>query len=55
MKVKIEMTVAVDPEEWRDAYGTADSDADVRDEVRRWAWNALRYHPDGLIEVSGAE
>jgi hypothetical protein len=51
MKVKIELTVAVDPVEWSETYGI-DADAPVvRDDVKRWAANALSHHPDGLIEL----
>lgn len=57
MKVKIELTVAVDPQEWAETYGLGnDPDnpvdrAEVRDDVKRWATNALAHHPDGLIEL----
>jgi hypothetical protein len=54
MKVKIELTVAVDPQEWQETYGLNEkSDAAVRDDVKRWAANQLAHHPDGLIELMG--
>jgi hypothetical protein len=54
MKVKIELTVAVDPQEWQETYGLADdSAAGIRDDVKRWAANQLSHHPDGLIELVG--
>lgn len=51
MKVKIELTVAVDPDEWDETYGTGNAPAQVRDDVRRWAANTLSHHPDGLLEL----
>lgn len=51
MKVKIELMVGVDPEAWDEAYGTGPSEADVADDVRRWAANAVSHHPDGLVEL----
>lgn len=55
MKVKITLTVAVDPDEWDETYGTGNDAASVRDDVRRWATAALSHHPDGLIELVGAD
>jgi hypothetical protein len=54
MKVKIEMTVAVDPVEWAETYGMESDPASVRDDVKRWAANAIAHHPDGLIELMAA-
>lgn len=60
MKVKIELTVAVDPQEWAETYGLGgDSEnpvdqAAVRDDVKRWATNTLSHHPDGLVELMHA-
>lgn len=55
MKVKIELTVAVDPDEWDETYGCGADPVTVRDDVKRWATNTLAHHPDGLIElVKGA-
>lgn len=56
MKVKINITVAVDPDEWAETYGMLDDDgmvdaANIRDDVKRWAATALSHHPDGLIEL----
>jgi hypothetical protein len=60
MKIKIELTVAVDHEEWAETYGLGNNpgnpvdQAEVRDDVKRWATNALSHHPDGLIELVSA-
>ena len=52
MRVEIQLTVAVDPDEWYETYGCGSgSPADVRDDVKRWAANTLAHHPDGLIEL----
>lgn len=51
MKVQISLTVAVDPDEWDETYGTGRDAASVRDDVKRWAANAVSHHPDGLIEL----
>lgn len=51
MQIKIEITVAVDPDEWADTYGIASDAASIRDDVRRWATTNLSHHPDGLIEL----
>lgn len=51
MKIRIELTVAVDPEEWYETYGTSSDEAGIRDEVRRWATNAITHHPDGIVEL----
>jgi hypothetical protein len=51
MRVKIEITVAVDPGKWADTYGIANDEVSVRDDVKRWATNTLSHHPDGLIEL----
>lgn len=51
MRVKIEITVAVDPTEWADTYGITNDAVSVRHDVKRWATNALSHHPDGLIEL----
>jgi hypothetical protein len=57
MKVRINLTVAVDHVEWAETYGLGDDpdnpvdQAEIRDDVQRWAANALSHHPDGLIEL----
>jgi hypothetical protein len=51
MKVKIDMTVAVDLDEWAETYGLEKDSATVRDDVKRWAANAVAHHPDGLVEL----
>jgi hypothetical protein len=51
MRVTIHLTVAVDPDEWNETYGTGNEPAQVRDDVKRWAANTLAHHPDGLIEL----
>jgi hypothetical protein len=51
MKVKIEITVAVDPVAWDETYGTGSDGPAVRDDVKRWAANTLSHHPDGLVEL----
>lgn len=51
MRVRIELTVAVDPAEWSETYGCDADAATVRDDVKRWAATALAHHPDGLIEL----
>lgn len=53
MKIKIELTVAVDPDEWSETYGLGwgPSPAEIRDDVKRWACNAICHHPDGLVEL----
>lgn len=54
MKVKIEFTVAIDPTEWAETYGLdKDDGAAIRDDVKRWAANAVSHHPDGLVELMG--
>jgi hypothetical protein len=52
MRVKIEFTVAVDPVEWDETYGCGSDAASVRDDVKRWAANAVSHHPDGLVEFA---
>lgn len=54
MKVEIRLTVAVDRDEWSETYGIGNDPASVRDDVKRWASNALSHHPDGLIELMHA-
>lgn len=52
MKVRIEIEVAFDPDEWAETYGFENDDhAGIRDDVKRWAANTLSHHPDGLIEL----
>jgi hypothetical protein len=51
MKIKIELVVAVDANEWAETYGMDADAASVRDDVKRWAATALSHHPDGLIEL----
>lgn len=51
MKVRIQLTVAVDRDEWAETYGLDADDASVRDDVKRWAANAVSHHPDGLVEL----
>jgi hypothetical protein len=51
VKVRIELTVAVDPAEWAEAYGCDGDEAAVRDDVQRWATTTLSHHPDGLVEL----
>jgi hypothetical protein len=51
MKIAIEITVAVDPDEWADTYGIANDPASIRDDVRQWATSNLSHHPDGLVEL----
>lgn len=53
MKVKIELTVAVDAAEWDETYGCGSDPVSVRDDVKRWAADTLSHHPDGLVELIG--
>jgi hypothetical protein len=55
VKVKIEITIAVDPDEWSEMYGLPDGDhAAVRDDVKRWATSTLSHHRNGLVELVAA-
>lgn len=49
MKVRIALTVEVDPEAWNAAYGRGASAAEVREDVQDWALHTLTEHPEGLI------
>jgi len=49
MKIKVELTVNVDPEEWAETYGTESDSATIRASVRTWVANAVSNHPDGLL------
>lgn len=40
MKIKISLTIEVDPKEW--GYGTGDSAAEVRADVRRYVLNSVQ-------------
>lgn len=51
MRVKIELTVVVDPKDWDLTYGTGTDAASVREDVKRWAATALSNHPEDLLEV----
>ena len=51
MKVKIDMTVDVDPKDWAEVYGSPSSAASVRWQVRNWMRQQALYHPDGLLVV----
>jgi hypothetical protein len=52
MKVQISLTVAVDPDDWAETYGIRNDPATIRDDVKRWAVNAIVHHPDGLLELA---
>jgi hypothetical protein len=50
MRVKISLTVEVDPQWWSDEYGTS-GNAEVREDVRRYVRTALDGCPVPLTPV----
>ncbi|BDZ52387.1 hypothetical protein GCM10025867_46280 (plasmid) [Frondihabitans sucicola] len=51
MKIKIELTINVDPEDWSRSYGTGTDAKAVRNDVKSWVRGWVSEHPENLIEV----
>jgi hypothetical protein len=49
MKVKVEVTIEVNAEEWAEEYGCEPES--VRSDVKRWAQNRLNSYDDELARV----
>lgn len=51
MKIRIALTIEVDPQEWASVYGTDTDARSVRQDVQEWAKHTLLGHPDGLVDL----
>lgn len=51
MKIRLELTVEVDPADWNRSYGTGTDAKAVREDVQAWMRGAAIDHPEGLITL----
>lgn len=52
MKIKISLTIEVDPQEWAAVYGTGTAAAEVREDVKTYVQNQVWESP-GIQESGG--
>jgi hypothetical protein len=52
VKIRVPLTIEVDPAEWDLIYGSGKSAAEIREDVRAYVLNAVQGQPG--IEESGA-